>query len=306
MTPGDDHADLISVLMPVYNAGAYLAQAVESVLSQTYRRFELIAVNDGSTDGSLGVLRQYAERDGRVRLVSRPNTGYSVALNEALGLAEGSLLARMDADDVAAPERLERQAAYLAAHPDCVAVGCRVLLVDGAGEPLIEPVVETDHEGISRELFKGHGGVIPHPGLMARASAVRALGGYRVDFEPAEDLDLYLRLAEVGRLANLPEILLKYRQHHRSVSYRRLEEQQRRATAAVAEALARRGDPVGPDFALPGWVHPIAPEQCKAWFWRALEHGRRSAARRYAVRLLKDQPFSPETWRMVYCAVRGH
>jgi glycosyltransferase involved in cell wall biosynthesis len=306
MTHLSDHADLISVLMPVHNAEPYLAEAVESVLSQTHRHLELIAVDDGSADGSLGVLRRYAERDGRVRLVSRPNTGYSVALNEALGLAEGGLLARMDADDVAAPERLERQAAYLAAHPECVAVGCRVLLVDQAGEPLIEPTVETDHEGILRELFKGHGGVIPHPGLMARASAVRALGGYRVEFEPAEDLDLYLRLADVGRLANLPEVLLKYRQHDRSVSYRRLEEQHRKATVAVAEALARRGDPAGLDFALPGWVHPIAPERCKTWFWRALERGRTSAARRYAFRILKDQPFSPETWRMVYCAVRGH
>ena len=282
--------------------------AIESVLSQTYRTLELIAIDDGSTDRSLSVLRSYANRDGRIRVVSRPNTGYSVALNEALGLASGGLIARMDADDVAAPERFESQSRFLAARPECVAVGCRVRLIDSEGEPLIEPDVQTEHDEIVRELLRGHGGVIPHPGLMVRASAIRALGGYRVEFEPVEDLDLYLRLSGVGRLANLPEILLDYRQHERSVSYRRHKEQLRQqpCRGGCRGRSRARGEQVDADFTLRGWVHPIDLERYKIWFWRALCSGRTATARRYALRIMTRKPLSLETWKIAYCSVRGH
>src|SRR6476661_6105481 len=123
----------VSVLMPVYNAGRYVAEAVESILGQTYADFEFLIVDDGSTDRSRAILERYAARDPRIRLVSRPNTGYAAALNELLGLARGELVARMDADDVALPERLLRQVNYLRAHPEVVCVGTAVHLIDGGG-----------------------------------------------------------------------------------------------------------------------------------------------------------------------------
>ena len=291
--------------MPVYNAGRYLAEAVESILGQTYGPLELIAVDDGSTDDSLAILKRYSARDPRVRLISRPNTGYSVALNEALGLASGEFLARMDADDVSDPERFAKQVEFLRRHPECVAVGCRVLLIDYSGGSLGIAPGDLDHETILGHLLKGLGAAIPHPGLMARAGAVRELGGYRVEFEPVEDLDLFLRLADLGRLANHPDVLLSYRQHAQSVSHRRHAEQLRKARLVVMEAFARRGRPVGEDFQLVGWPDPSGVWRFKVWFWSALTQGRTGAARHFAVQVVKARPFSVDSWRIAYHAVRG-
>ena len=143
--------------MPVYNTRRYLRQSVESILGQTFGDFELIIVDDGSTDGSTGILKEYQQRDSRIRLVCRANTGYSRALNEALRLARSDLLARMDSDDVALPGRFERQVAYLREHPECVALGCRVREIDPHGIPLEISRNRLDHDEIVQELLKGRG-----------------------------------------------------------------------------------------------------------------------------------------------------
>ena len=114
-----------SVVMPMYNAERYVAGATGSILAQTFTDFEFVIVNDGSTDRSLEIVRHYERLDARVRVLSRPNTGIVGALNDGLSLARGEYIARMDADDIAYPHRLERQATYLDDHPDCVAVGRR-------------------------------------------------------------------------------------------------------------------------------------------------------------------------------------
>ena len=144
-------------------------------------------------------------------MVSRPNTGYTKALNEALGLARAPYLARMDADDVSMPDRFEKQVAYLKSDPDCVLVGSRILTIDPFGSPLYEPNHKLSHEEIELQLLSGVGWAIVHPAAMMMRDQVMALGGYRVQMEPSEDLDLFLRLAERGRIANLPDVLLHYR-----------------------------------------------------------------------------------------------
>src|ERR1700761_204383 len=126
-------APLVSVLMPVFNAQRYVAAAVNSILDQTLGDFELIIVDDGSTDQSTAILRRLAGRDGRIRLISRPNTGYVVALNEALDAARGEFLARMDADDVSLPQRFEKQVQFLQENPDFVLVGTHVTTMDADG-----------------------------------------------------------------------------------------------------------------------------------------------------------------------------
>src|SRR3954469_1098404 len=115
-------APAVSVIMPVYNARAYVAEAIDSVLAQTFGDFELILVDDGSTDGSLDILRGYEKRDPRVRVISRPNTGIVGALNDGLKLARGEFIARIDADDASLPNRFEKEIAFLRAHPDVVIV----------------------------------------------------------------------------------------------------------------------------------------------------------------------------------------
>ena len=232
----------VSVLMPVYNAARYLAEAVESILSQTFADFEFLIIDDGSTDGSRAILEGYAARDPRVRVLSRPNTGHAVALNELLGLARGELVARMDADDVAFRERLLRQVDYLRAHPDVVCVGTAVRFIDEAGRFLREGHPGMENEEIQERALAGDC-ALNHPSVMMRRAAVEAVGGYHPEFQPAEDLDLWLRLGELGCLTNLPDVLMQYRQHTASFSEQHQRLQLERSAAAVLEACRRRGIP---------------------------------------------------------------
>ena len=197
----------VSVAMPVYNSEKYVAKAVASILAQTFEDFEFLIVDDGSTDASRAILQEYAARDRRIKLTSRPNTGYLVALNEMLRRARGEYIARMDADDVALPERFERQIQYLDDHPECVLLGSRVIIIDPDGDPLREMGDALTHEEIDNALMNAMGQLVYHPSVMFRRQVVLDLGGYRPEYYLTEDLDLFLRLAEVGRVANLAEPL---------------------------------------------------------------------------------------------------
>jgi glycosyltransferase involved in cell wall biosynthesis len=249
----------ISVLMPVHNAERYLAEAVESILGQTFSDFEFLIIDDGSTDRSPAMLDRYASGDPRIRLTSRPNTGYAVALNELLGQARGELVARMDADDVALPERFARQVEYLRAHPKVVCVGSAVRFIDSAGRFLRERHPGMEHELIQERALAGDC-ALNHPSVMMRRAAVEAVGGYHVEFVPAEDLDLWLRLGEIGRLTNLADVLMQYRQHEASFSERHQQLQLERSAAAVLEACRRRG---------------IPPRQVSVTAWRPVDRASR-------------------------------
>jgi glycosyltransferase involved in cell wall biosynthesis len=295
----------VSVVLPVYNGKAYLRAAVDSILAQTFVDFELIAVDDGSRDNSLSILQQYAARDGRVKVISRPNTGIAGALNDGIAAARAPLLARMDADDIALPTRFEKQVEFLREHPEVVLLGSRVLLVDPYDSPVYESDHKVDHDAIAKSMLAGVGWSVVHPAAMMRTAAVRAAGGYRADRVPSEDLDLFLRLIETGRAANLPEVLLRYRQHSSSANHTRVAEQDRNKRAILTEAYARRG------LTLPdGWTPPkrkIMPllEEMNMWGWLALRNGNRAAARKHGWSLLKRAPLSMGSWRLMFCALRG-
>lgn len=232
----------VSVLMPVHNADRYVAEAVESILGQSWSDWELLIVDDGSTDRSRAIIERFAARDHRLRLTSRPNTGYTVALNELLTQSSGEFVARMDADDVALADRLSRQVEYLRAHPEVVCVGTAVHFIDDAGRFLRDGHPGLENDEIQERILAGDC-VLNHPSVMMRRGPVESVGGYRPEFEPAEDLDLWLRLAEVGRLANLAEPLMNYRQHPASFSERHQRLQLERSAAAVLDACHRRGIP---------------------------------------------------------------
>jgi glycosyltransferase involved in cell wall biosynthesis len=299
---------LISVCMPVYNTEPYIAEAVESILAQTYRNFEFIIIDDGSTDRSLAILESYAAQDTRIRLSSRPNSGYLIRLNEMLDVAQGDLIARMDADDVAMPERFARQIDFLDAHPEVVAVGSRILTIDSDGDPIVEFCTTQDHEGIDRAHLEVRGGFINHPAAMIRADAIRAVGGYRPAYYPGEDVDLWLRLAEIGRLANLPEMLLKYRQHLESIGYTRQAIQHDRWQAAAIDAYYRRGLLPPPDWEQLKKTNSTADLQIhlQKWAWWALGAGNLRTARKYALRSLRSNPLSWHNWKLVACSLRGY
>ncbi|QDV39639.1 glycosyltransferase family 2 protein [Tautonia plasticadhaerens] len=308
-TPAADPA--VSVLMPAYNAARYLEQAVRSILGQGFDDLELLVIDDGSDDDTPALLRRLAEADPRLHALSRPNAGIVATRNQLLAMARGELLAVMDSDDVAEPGRIARQVDYLRNHPECVAVGSAVLVIDPQGDPLCvwNDDVST-HEQIDALHLEGHrGAVLCQPSVTMRAEAVRAVGGFRRRFEPAEDLDLYLRLAEVGRLANLPEPLLRYRMLPSSASHSRKREQVDGIRAAIEEAYRRRGLPAGP---LP---EPPSDEDLRLladpshnralWGWWALRAGHVGSARKHARARLAERPLSPQSWRFLYCALRG-
>ena len=296
----------VCVLMPVYNAERYLAQAVESILAQTFRDFEFLIIDDGSTDNSLNLLKRYAADDSRIRLISRPNTGIVGVLNEGLERTSCELIARMDSDDIALPERLERQVNYLRANSDCVALGSRVLVIDPDGDPLRVWGSEQSHDEIEAALLDlNKNAPMTHSSIMYRRSAVLEVGKYRE--RAVEDIDLWLRLGERGRLANLPDVLIKYRHHPGSLCHDgHLDRIPRSINLSVTEAYQRRG--------LKTEVIPKAEplprlsmaETHTKWAWWALASGHVATARKHALKRLRMEPGSIDAWRLLYCSLRGH
>jgi glycosyltransferase involved in cell wall biosynthesis len=206
----------ISVLLPVYNGGAYLHPAIDSVLAQTLADFECLVVDDGSSDGSAAVAAAYARRDPRVRLIRMDGRrGLVAALNTALAVARGPLLARMDADDVSLPGRLARQAAELEREPALAFVSSRVAYQpEGPGTGGLRRYVEWQNSlltpaEIRRDLFVES--PVVHPTVLMRRRVVEAAGGYR-DVGWPEDYDLWMRLLLGGGVAaKVPETLLVWR-----------------------------------------------------------------------------------------------
>ncbi len=295
----------VSVIMPAYNAKRYVEQTIRSVLAQTFGDFDLLIVDDGSTDGTLPILQRFAAEDSRVIVISRPNTGIVGALNDGIAKACGEFLARMDADDVCRPERFAKQVTYLREHPECVGVGTFIETIDPYGSVLDRLVHETEHDAIDRELMTGRGFAIVHPTIMMRAEAVRRVGGYRKQWQHSEDLDLFLRLAEIGKLHNLPEYLLQYRMHYESANHLRHDEQRSIKHKLMEEAYARRGVPMRADMTFTRRYPPPKFDQTCTWGWRALKAGNRTAARQHALDAIKMGPFKPAAWRLAVCAVRG-
>lgn len=211
------HSSAISAVLPVYNGEAYVREAVESILAQTFTDFELIIINDGSTDGSGAILRELAERDSRIVLVERANSGLVSALNDGIERARADLIARMDADDVAMPERFALQHAQMLARPELGVLGSFIRIMDKTGR-----IVRLGDYPVSMEAtarFMEHGCPVAHPSVMMRREAVLKAGGYRKLFSHCEDYDLWLRISELGYgIANLPRPLLNYRMHGANVS----------------------------------------------------------------------------------------
>jgi len=296
----------VSVVMSACNTGRYLKESIDSILAQTFSDFEFIIIDDGSTDDTLKILRDYESRENRLKIISRPNTGLTKALNEALSHARGRFIARMDGDDIAMPDRFEKQIACLNEHPECVLLGSRVELIDpfglriGAGD-----YMKLTHEEISTMLLQGKGGAVVHPACMMRRDALEKVGGYKEQYNNSEDLDLFLRLSEIGQVANLPDVLLKYRRHLESVSHQKYENQWKLKTQIVRDAYERRGDKMPDDWTFTPWQPKPILDQLREWAWMALKAGHVEAARVYAVDVIKRSPFSGDSWKLMYCALRG-
>lgn len=227
----------VSVVMAVYDGERYLAEAIDSVLTQSLRDLELVVVDDGSNDATPAILADYSAGDGRVVVKRQHNTGRVIALNRGVAIARGALVARLDADDVAMPDRLERQREFLCEHPETALVGGAARLIDERGRAFGDTQYPTTDAAIRRAF--AYTTPFVHSAVMLRREAFDRIGGYRTNFPETEDLDLWLRLAERHELANLPQLVVAYRMHGGQATVRQLELQALCCVAAHVSARAR-------------------------------------------------------------------
>jgi glycosyltransferase involved in cell wall biosynthesis len=199
--------------MAVYNEAEYILTAIESILEQSFEDFEFLIIDDGSTDRTSEIIKNYAERDNRIRhLVNETNKGLPASLNKGIEAANGEYIARMDADDRSRPERFERQVEFLETNSDVHVVACDVRVIGVNGEYFGDR--EFPQDGRDPETLQKKGPQFAHPSVMMRRTSVRAVDGYRTAFKYAQDLDLWIRMArKYGPqfLYVLPQPLIEYR-----------------------------------------------------------------------------------------------
>lgn len=225
----------ISVLMSVYNGERFLREAIDSVLNQSFRNFEFIIINDGSNDNSQNIINEYAKMDDRIRVHNQENEGLIASLNKGLEIAKSNLIARMDADDVCALDRFEKQFSYMSLHKNVGVLGGAITLIDDHGHIIRKS--SYPFMGKDMDDFILRGSPVAHPAVMMRKDLVLGLGGYRKAYKSAEDYDLWLRLKEKTNIDNLSDVLLFYRQHDDKISFKFAHQQ---ALASVIARLAFR------------------------------------------------------------------
>jgi len=212
-----DHGPPVTVLMSVYNGVPYLAEAIESVLVQSFDDFEFLIIDDASTDGSKDLVQSYG--DPRIRLINNESNlgrGQTRALNYGLRLARGEYIARLDSDDIALPHRLERQVSYMAQHPQVVLLGTWCQFIDEVGN-----LVGCFHPPTSHQAIIDATATInpfAHSAVLFRRAPVMEMGGYPANYLYAQDFALWLRLSRRYQLANLPEEHVQIRQHARQLT----------------------------------------------------------------------------------------
>lgn len=224
--------------MSVFNGEAFLAQAIESILDQTFRGFEFIIIDDGSTDKTSEILANYASRDARIRVVRHQNKGRAASLNIGISLAKANYIARMDADDIARSHRFEQQIDFLERHPDVGLLGGAVELIDKSGQVI--GAIQSALQDSEIKSIMLHGNPMWHPAVVMRKNVVLAVGGYRKPLLDADDYDLFLRMGERSQIANLGTIVLQYRIHPNQVSVKNMRHQALCFVAARAAASFRR------------------------------------------------------------------
>lgn len=258
----------VTVLLPVYNGAPTLAAAIDSILGQDDSDFELLVIDDASKDASAEVAASFAEQDSRVRFVRHPeNRGLAATLNEGLEIAETELVLRMDQDDVALPQRIRVQRAFMAQYPHIAVAGSDVFHM--GRDPSFDRLVSVPHtpRDVARRLQTEN--CMYHPSVVLRVEAIRELGGYRASFRNAEDYDLWLRVSRKHDMANLAEPLLRYRFSVEGMTLSRKWEQ----LFYVHLAQAANRDPAAPFAELKSAARTSVAAVDRRWFMRQVATG---------------------------------
>ncbi|OUX50717.1 MAG: hypothetical protein CBE43_05560 [Rhodopirellula sp. TMED283] len=290
--------DPVTVVIPTYNLDAYLQDAIESVLMQQYDGpLSIIVLDDGSTDQSLAVANQMAEKVTNLKVVTQTNQGRAKTRNRMLELSETDLVAWLDGDDLAAPCWLVDQIGYLRSHPECVAVGGQGYSMTATGKaigPITHPL---DSDEIDQRHLSGEANAFFQSCVLVRKSAVLRAGGYDERYPCAEDYSLWLRLAEIGKLANLPACHLCYRVHATSANWTLNIDQRTQGHAIQQEALKRRGLPR--DGTVMDEIPPVKKDDWNRrlfWINIALRSGNPVSALQMLGPALKKHPVSLILW----------
>ncbi len=241
----------VSVVMSVFNGEKYLREAIESNLNQTFSDFEFIIINDGSTDKTQEIIEEFADRDSRIRFINQSNMGLTKSLNKAIKLARGEYIARMDADDIALPERFEKQVAFLEKEGDVALVGTAYYEIDDKGGVIGRKVFPQSDVEIRKIMLKYN--PFFHASVMIRREVFEVVGLYGESIPFAQDYDLWLRIAGKYKVANLPDPLMKRRYTPANISIAQENEQLKWALEVRKRAL-RRGD-----FPWWQWLYLLRP-----------------------------------------------
>lgn len=235
---------LVSVIMPVHNAGKFLAPAISSIVDQTYTRVELIIVDDASTDDSWDTIKAFKKQFPKLirayHVPKQTNSAGNGATNYGLTKAKGEYIARMDADDISLPTRIEKQVAYMLSHPSAILVGSQAIVIDGNGKKTGIKTMPTDHD----EIYKQFGVLHPliHPTVMLRRSLLPQKDRiYAMKWHTNDDYYTFFKLLNHGHFANLPEFLLKYRIHGKNLSFVNPKEKFRNSVSIRIEAVKQLG-----------------------------------------------------------------
>lgn len=263
--------------MAVFNGSRWLGEAIESILAQTYENFELIIINDGSTDDSQVIAEAFAKKDSRIIVINRRNHGLSSSLNYGIQMASGEWIARLDADDIAEPSRFQRQLEVAQTDLSIVVLGSGFSFIDENGSVTASFPQVDKNRSILNSLINGKGRVFPHSSALFKRRAALQVGGYRPRIRRSQDKDLWLRLSRLGRLESVNDVLVRIRRHtnqisHEASGYIQLVDSQ---IAAISYFIVNSGlsDPV--DYGDEQYIY------FRAWVEKRLMHYRMFAIREW-------------------------
>ena len=302
------HPPAVSVLMAVYNTANYVTDALHSISNQTFTDFELLVIDDGSTDGSTELLEAYASSEPRMRLITRTNCGLIATRNELLHAAQASLIAWMDSDDISVPERLSVQVNQFQINPQLTCFGGFAQCIDPTGNLLNIEKYPLEHQYIVLEQLQ-NGAAMRFPTTMMRKDAAINAGGFREPFRIGEDFDLLLRLSESGQMGNSPQILYFYRQHLSSVCATLGPQWFAYRDVILALALERRE--TGRDrLQMRQAVHipqirqgkdtRLVAQTYKRWAGYAAQNKNRRMALKYTALAIKSNPYQLHCWKLLF------
>lgn len=291
----------VSVIVPVRNGERYLASCIDSLLSQTFEDFELIVIDDGSSDRTDEILSSYLSKTKRLRKVRLVGRGQTIALNVGLAVATGEYLVNLDADDVAEKDRIQQQVSFMEDRPRVAACGSAVSFVDPEGDLLGKSAFPEGHDSILKRLQQADPSFY-HSSSILRASCVRAAGGYDESYPLSAEIDMWLKLSDHGELANLTNTLTQKRLHLQSLS-NQFSSQKDRCCVRAAKNYQRRHSIALSRHPISDFRHedydsePLTRIQLEAkWYQMAVESGNLKTARKYAWQKTRNAPFSLQHW----------